>query len=211
MRMLAIEEEREVLVVQMDEPGQLAYELFRIDAAQADELEQQISKIRSAIATLDREMETLSTQTEPVEWDLLCLDEVGGRALVISRQCVVQRPFDTVGSRNWQSSGLRSWLNGEFLESQPDCVRIRVLETPIDEVKDRVFLLSKEEVRDYFTSDSQRVATYLGKPTWWWLRTPGYHQYGVASVDSDGRVYDYGMDITFDGGVRPVLWLDLNT
>ncbi|MDR0848882.1 MAG: DUF6273 domain-containing protein [Propionibacteriaceae bacterium] len=181
------------------------------------EFDQQISDIRVKIAALeavlDQDIRALPKESEPLEWDLLYLDEEGARALVVSRHCVARKPFDTNGSGKWQSSSLRSWLNKEFYGSLPAHVRSRVLETPIDGGTDRVFLLSKEEAQVYFAGDSQRVATFLGDVGWWWLRSPGGGQDGPAGVGSYGNVDDIGDDVynvSGAGGVRPALWLDLN-
>jgi hypothetical protein len=56
--------------------------------------------------------QTLPTQSEAIAWQLLCLDEESGRALVISTRPVALMPFDTDGSNFWQSKftpGLAKW------------------------------------------------------------------------------------------------------
>jgi hypothetical protein len=167
--------------------------------------------IETQIAKTDSEIKSLTAQLEPIEWQLLCLAEGSSRALVISKKIVAKKPFDS-SRNNWPSSSLRTWLNGEFLASLPAHVRSRVLETPIDEAKDRVFLLSKEEAQIYFGSDSQRVAKYVDHAAWWWLRSRGDFKGGATAVDPDGRVVDleYYYDATTAAGVRPALWLDLD-
>jgi hypothetical protein len=48
---------------------------------------------------------------------------------------------------------------------------------------------------------------------WWWLRSPGYDSYGAADVGTDGGIYVYGYDVLTggSGGVRPALWLNLES
>ncbi|MDR0848874.1 MAG: DUF6273 domain-containing protein [Propionibacteriaceae bacterium] len=179
-------------------------------ASKVRELDQQIAEVRGKIETLGWDVLSLSGQRGVVEWQLLDLDEGAGRALVISSQLMVQKPFDTGGSNQWQRSSLRAWLNGEFYASLPAHVRSRVLEAPIDGGKDCVFLLSEEEAQVYFATTGQRVATYLGRARWWWLRSPGYTKIDAAYVLDYGHVFGGGIIVSGAGGVRPALWLDLN-
>ena len=44
----------------------------------------------------------------------------------------------------------------------------------------------------------------------WWLRTPGYYQYGAAGVYDRGDVTENGFYACLDvGGVRPAMWVEL--
>ena len=45
---------------------------------------------------------------------------------------------------------------------------------------------------------------------WWWLRSPGYSDINAASVDYDGNLGMFGVEVNnAEGGVRPALWLNL--
>ena len=95
--------------------------------------------------------------------------------------------------------------------------------------QDRVFLLSVSEAKEYILSDDDRrcsptpyaetqgtwvsddYETTDGEATcWWWLRTPGMHQYYAAGVDYDGSISDAGIDVVLKNyGVRPAMWISL--
>ena len=57
----------------------------------------------------------LSNGKEPIEW--IVLDNQDGRVLVTSRHCLDYVPYNTEDIEvTWESSSLRDWLNGEFLD-----------------------------------------------------------------------------------------------
>jgi hypothetical protein len=75
---------------------------------------------------------------------------------------------------------------------------------------------SQDELRDgkgYYINDqhnSGRVAKSNNIGYWWWLRSPGYHQYDAAGVNDDGSIFLNGYHADYpSGGVRPALWLNL--
>lgn len=95
---------------------------------------------------------------------------------------------------------------------------------------DKVFLLSTNEVNRYFGSNEARKCiptayaiangvytsnskTKGGAATcWWWLRSPGYIQSYAAVVGDDGSVLYYGNGVNCDDdGVRPALWINLDS
>jgi hypothetical protein len=47
----------------------------------------------------------------------------------------------------------------------------------------------------------------------WWLRSPGMYEYIAQFVDQQGKPYPNGgsTDIDYLFGVRPALWVDLDT
>ncbi|MCL1997965.1 MAG: DUF6273 domain-containing protein, partial [Turicibacter sp.] len=60
--------------------------------------------------------------------------------------------------------------------------------------------------------NSKRVAKDTsGAAAWWWLRSPGYFTDGAARVFEDGDVYVDGYSVSASGGVRPALWLNLQS
>ena len=101
---------------------------------------------------------------------------------------------------------------------------------PGNAMTDKVFLLSIDEVNRYFGSDEARKCvptayaiangawtsdTYTkgdAATCWWWLRSPGDAQDCAAGVDGDGSVYYSGSGVINDtGGVRPALWINLDS
>lgn len=101
-------------------------------------------------------------------------------------------------------------------------------------VTDNFFLLSVEELLAYVASlrgggaaphDAvaasadkrlERVASYRGEPTWWWLRTPGRDRGTATYVNRVGAIM-LGGELCFDDGgsscvgvrpgVRPAVWI----
>jgi hypothetical protein len=105
-----------------------------------------------------------------ISW--IILDIKDGAALVISEHVLFQRVFNTGLFARWEDSGLRHYLNDDFLiDTFTEEERERILETVVDntvysvwiddmvhnETTDKVFLLSLNEVVQYF-GDSGRNA-----------------------------------------------------
>jgi len=99
---------------------------------------------------------------------------------------------------------------------------------------DRVFLLSLEEVVRYFGDsgkllgersdedwiideyNDKRIACGNIRGKWrswfWWLRSPGCRGTYAALVHTDGNVYVDGNIVDYNnGGVRPALWLNIES
>lgn len=110
---------------------------------------------------------------EDLEWLVLDKDEEGGRALLVTSDCIECMPFHSEKTDiTWEDCSLRQWLNSVFLqeafskEEQDQIletdVETRTLEDSGEEEivtsKDRVFLLSDEQARRYFEKKSDRTA-----------------------------------------------------
>jgi len=102
-----------------------------------------------------------------------------------------------------------------------------------NDTTDKVFLLSLEEADRYFGDsgdylneispdgkgwwmsneyDIKRVAMYEDEAWWWWLRSPGKDSHIPAYVDIDGALIMTGSAVQYLlGGVRPALWLNLES
>jgi hypothetical protein len=95
---------------------------------------------------------------------------------------------------------------------------------------DHIFLLSIEEVFEYFgtytkiptktfsgrvndaENDARTCSDLKGEASWWWLRSPGYSPYSAARVNIGGFVHLFGIIVNdSSGGVRPALWLNLES
>ena len=180
-----------------------------------------------------------SNGKEPIEW--LVLDTEEDRALIISKHSLYAVEYnEDHRDITWEECSLREWLNDEFKEeafsdkeqSKISTVTIVAEDHPEhgteagNDTTDKIFLLSINEAKEYFDSDDDRIC----KPTnyaiarapswvdekydscWWWLRSPGFRQYGAAYVSSDGSIYSYGGDVHYyTFGVRPALWITLDS
>ncbi|MCL2234991.1 MAG: DUF6273 domain-containing protein [Defluviitaleaceae bacterium] len=156
------------------------------------------------------------------DWRVLMLVK-GNRALLISNQILEKRAYHgdfeatTRAERSitWEKSALRQYLNGRFLEGFDKKERSRIVATRnvtagSEDTNDYVFLLSLEEARTTIKGNPDRSADYEGKPSTWWLRSPGRDQNRAIMVYGDGHIYVRGTNVKDnDGGVRPVLWINL--
>ena len=118
----------------------------------------------------------------------------------------------------WETSDMRAWLNGAYLDSFSAEDRARILPTRIAKTRnarsntsdgpsteDHIFLLSLEEVEAYFGDGSEAAEP-------WWTRTPGIDQRLRAVVGETGTVNTYGWRCNNPlGGVRPAMWISLES
>ncbi len=179
-----------------------------------------------------------SGKTEPVEWLALAVEN--GRALVISRFGLETKQFNGKKVKvSWDACSLRKWLNNDFFDqafSAED--KDRIAEVSLNDpdvpdfgkgdgnpVKDRIFLLSIDEVKRYMPEAASRICqptpyarnngAYADPDNGnsvWWLRTPGQIGNGSgAIIGYDGKVYPDGTAAFFDNSVvRPAFWMILS-
>lgn len=157
-------------------------------------------------------------------WIILAKEE--GEMLLITEECVDKIPFDENKKNDWSNSSIKNWLNTDFYnnfsESEKNiivCHEVNVARYfnngvnlqkiyESTEILDKVFLLSEDEVDEYFEKDEDRIATYNGEKTEWWLRTSGLHNSERAMyVRTKGDVYFKGDGRNYDKGVRPAIWI----
>ena len=128
----------------------------------------------------------------------------------------------------WEHSTLRQWLNEDYINSFSADDRTRITESRIinsdnpwygtpggNDTTDRIFLLSIEEVVQYF-GDSGILGSVSGYETWeiydeynsdriaidesggecsWWLRSPGSYSGYAAIVEYNGSLYINGTQV----------------
>jgi hypothetical protein len=177
------------------------------------------------------------------QWDWQVLDAQEDKALIITEDIIEMRPYNVDNTDvTWETCTLRAYLNGEFLEKFSAKEQARILEVKntnpcnpwFEDIKggndtpDKVFLLSIEEVVEYFGNSGQlaaitknsgggyiddqyndeRVAKYDGEAKLWWLRSPGPRDNYVALVVWDGCISSVNAPVSHSEiGVRPALWL----
>lgn len=189
----------------------------------------------------------LNNGREPIEWMVLDVQE--DRVLLVSRQILEDRAFDESGEdRLWNECSLRTWLNDSFFkeaftEREQASVQLSHLETPGESVhdtelvpatEDRVFLLSIQEVEQYFglawgstghfydnDIKAQPTAYALSggmetknQRASWYLRSSGWiGDKSFSSVSVDGGITSVSDIGPVEGkvrGVRPAVWVDLD-
>lgn len=158
---------------------------------------------------------------DDIEW--LVIAKEGDKLLLISKECLFKHQYsdsETSGGYSWYGSSLRDYLNGSFYRTaftadeetliittkvkdtkQPDYGKVYNYET-----NDKLFLLSVDEAKTYFTSNNARSA---GKT--YWLRSVGWQYYCASQVNADGSIDTEGANVIDEFYyVRPAMWVKTN-
>lgn len=159
-----------------------------------------------------------------MEWIVLARE--GEKALLLSKDCIEERAFhEEMKPVTWKTCSLRSYLNGTWYEKTfREEEKAKILTTKVkssdssecgtpgeNDTEDKVFLLSINEVEQYFYYDHDRIADFNGESHEWWLRSPG-NFCSFAVVRRDGGIYSVGWEVdTTYGGIRPAIWIKLDS
>ena len=164
-----------------------------------------------------------------IEW--YCLVKDDGKALIWAKEPTEERIF---GSNNvWQTSTLRTYLNGDWLNSTT-VLKEKAVETDITTrsqssatdwitTSDKVFLLSEADlfgtINDVATANEQdytygnetlvpdeNMRKFTGA-NYVWLRSPYGNAGNVAYVTTAGTITSFNVSNPL--GVRPALWVSL--
>ncbi len=226
------------------------------DPEETDELNDPITEAPSQIPLMpiiDDEKETVSwghytpdgasdEKPEEIIWKVLVKEDE--KALIISQNALDYQPYNAeYANVTWESCTLRNWLNSTFLENafteeEQDWIvptkikndeRSRFGTNGGNDTEDRLFLLSTEEVDQYFSGNTEKRCGIAdctneaeenpavkhfsegGAACWWWLRTPGLAGDRAAYVSHEGFVRDQGLLVSdIANGVRPAMWIRLS-
>jgi hypothetical protein len=173
--------------------------------------------------------------------DWLVLEEKDGKVLLLSEFVLFDdQPYNAeFTTTTWEHSSIRSYLNNEFFNDFNPRDRERIAKTIVinddrmasffsgdeaypgvhswlvpagNDTEDRVFLLSLDEVRKYFSTHSdrevKRSANDENNPGWswaWWLRTPGYDNFNAVCIMLSASVNSEPVSKFW--GVRPAMWI----
>ena len=172
----------------------------------------------------------ISNGSEPIEW--VVLDQKHGKVLLLSKYALDCRQYNEEWvDITWENCTLRSWLNDEFLktafhERERSYIAVTQLSNADNSeygtsggnnTEDKIFLLSKEEVLNYFSSDPRewdparraQVTDYAKAQgiywcdwneetygnAWWWLRSPGLNSNMAMAVLNTGLFTDGGYPV----------------
>lgn len=155
---------------------------------------------------------------QPISWKVLRIQDC--KILVITTHIVCEMPYhQTWVGITWSECTLRKWLNNDFINGNfTQAERARILPSKLNNdnnfttpggapTTDNVFLLSIKEAKTLFANDKARA-----NGSCWWLRSPGLNSPSYAAdVYNDGKVHSYGSYVHINRGVRPTLWLSLNS
>ena len=182
-------------------------------------LQEQINDLRNEIAVLKATSKSINLpeglgigdtfELADTTWKILDITSAGYICLADS---IEDMKFDS-DSNNWENSGLRSYLNGEFFEKMTAEIGLENIvpfernllsldgQTEYGKCEDKVSLLAVDEYRKY------RSLIPNTKDYWWWLVSPwstpcNNYKKSVSVVSSAGYV-DCN-NCRDDNGVRPV-------
>ena len=160
---------------------------------------------------------------EAIEWQVL--DIRNGNALIISRNALESRKFSPKNKDDnnkniiWESSQIREWLNGEFIETVFTEDERNAIQNTLNDnyLNDDIFLLSAEEAETYFADNSARIASPTAAivrnvniqngACGWWLRSMNSNS--VMYVDYKGAINTKGKAVYSIGiGARPAMWIN---
>ena len=186
------------------------------------------------------------TGAAPIAWQVLDIKKEGGlfrkkiSALIISQYGLDAKQYnDMYTDVTWNICTLRQWLNEDFYRTAfNDEERGRIIQVTNSNpnnpkfgtlggkpTSDYVFLLSLNEIKAYFQTNTARqckasayarangVSTDENGMSWWWLRTPGVKLIGAVYVRSSGEIDLNGYSVNYNGYecswgmVRPALWI----
>lgn len=163
-------------------------------------------------------------EKEPIEW--IILKEEEHRCLCISKYLLDCKQYHNLSEKViWQDCTLRNWLNHEFLMTafsaeEREKILLSDVVNPAKNTKDYIFLLSYDEVEEYFDDEKEDYVDYeeRGAVTtayarkqgaWfldeecdeknkggWWLR-----YYGEEYEKAEGK-YDFIGCVNFDGYIE---------
>ncbi|MBO4548895.1 MAG: hypothetical protein J5758_06735, partial [Abditibacteriota bacterium] len=165
-----------------------------------------------------------SNGKEAIEWYLLKFKDY---VQLISVYGLEARPYSaSEDTGTWESCSLRKYLNGEFLTSSFTLAEQDLISswgipngkgknnTPGGgETKDKVIILSADEVKNIFSGDNARKCYPVpdrekGAANPFWVRTPGGSKNKAAFVDAKGKINTGGAVITENGYmVRPSIYI----
>ncbi|MCR5205918.1 MAG: DUF6273 domain-containing protein [Lachnospiraceae bacterium] len=153
---------------------------------------------------------------DKLEWLICDYDEKENRALLLSRYLTRSMKYRYgEDDNNWEASDVRSWLNGDFYKeafSSDEAVRIKnitINDKDISNVKNKIFILSLDEVEKYLSDYNLRIALYSdGQPGSWWLRTPGGNYHSLVGILADEP--SYYCECFSEMSVRPAIYIDLD-
>lgn len=110
-----------------------------------------------------RYQQDTSAKHTPIEW--IVLDINNGTALLISKYCLLTTPYCDLQHLLWEDSVARQLLNDSFFNdafNEKEKARIVMRDTVLDKKvpvsKDRVFLLTEDEVTTYMPTEESRRA-----------------------------------------------------
>lgn len=150
---------------------------------------------------------------ENTEW--IVLEKDVNRILLLSKFSVESKPFDDEKYNEnvpWIKCTLHQWLNEEYINKAFNAYEEKRIYSASD-VWGKVFLLSAKDVEKYKNIDDN----IFSDESLWWLCTSagiysgnGFREYAEMFVGKNGNIDEGGVPYSYNYGVRPAIWVDLN-
>lgn len=168
-------------------------------------------------------------EKEPIKWRILNVND--DQALIISDKSLYGAKYNLTNTDvDWENCTLRSWLNNSFYDDAfSSTEKYSVCSATLknnsgNDTSDKVFILSKDDIQNTqygFNSDNDRIAIctkyaqqsdacHSGDLADWWIRSSGNEGSLALSVDSYGKVDEFGSSINLDFMVRPAIYIKLS-
>ena len=95
----------------------------------------------------------------------------GSEVLLLSEECIAKSKYDDEDN-DWKTSDLYNWLNNDyynaaFIDGEKNLI--------VEKGNGKVFLLTADEAKIYFSTDGARKSKYNGSDCDWWLRSPYFN------------------------------------
>ncbi len=136
----------------------------------------------------------------PIAWQVVKAEQ--NKLMLISKNVITELPYNNeLKNVVWGDSSLCNWLNTEFIISFSDDQVISLINTEIDGVENKVFLLSEKEFKKI--KDKKLVKLEVD----WWLCTK--KDSAALFVEPSGKVNKDGENVVRAKGVRPCIWVSL--
>ncbi len=181
----------------------------------------------------------LTNGAEPIEWTVLSVES--RHCLLASSYCLDVIPFNSAYSDcTWETCTLRDWLNSEFIstafskQEQTAILTTHLNNNPTNslfeamnngsDTDDKVFIFNKYEAYEvFYPNEAERICTPTPyavsqcgrddhKVYGWWLRSTEHGIIGQYAnyINEEGKCSSEMVRVVFIG-VRPVMWLDLES
>ncbi len=117
----------------------------------------------------------------PIKWQTLAVDTENEKALLIANEIIAYWAFsENAEDTIWETSEMRKWLNNDlyntsFSEEQKSIILESILKNSANsesnvgsgtDTKDKVFLLSEEEVKMYLSKENDRIVEFNPSQTY---------------------------------------------
>ena len=160
------------------------------------------------------------------DWKVLAVKEQ--KVLLVCNEFVEIKKFDESGKKvTWEDSTIRKWLNSDFYEKKftayekkaivvseiknqalrfGETMELKKSETvELPNTKDRVFLLSREEVQQYINPEGERktpMNVNETKDSWYTRTTVLGESWVITQPDENECTFN------LEAGIRPAIWID---